>query len=97
MVMPPEPGNPKAPPFKIINLPVSDVRDIERGLKQLMSDIGEGKYGTVHNVVWIADRGNGKVEFGLLGYSGEPGLTAHLLMSIAQHNFISSIAGCEKK
>ena len=105
MVMPPEPGNPKYPPKdrehlypeemrrpKVVELPVADVRDIERGLNQLIADIGAGKYGAAHNVVWIVDCGNGRVEFGMLGGAAEPGPVAHLLMSLAQHRLVSETA-----
>lgn len=75
--------------MNLIEFPKANVRDIESGLHNLISDIGAGKYGAAHNVIWIIDCGNGKVEFGMLGDAGEPGPVAHLLMSLAQYKLIS--------
>jgi hypothetical protein len=68
---------------QLIEFPAADVRDIERGLHQLLDDIGAGKYDAAHNVVWVIDFGNGRIETGMLGASSEPGPVAHLLLAMA--------------
>lgn len=65
-------------------LPVKDVGDTARGLRQMAQDIEDGKYPDDVNVAWVMDCGNGEVQIGMLGHAAEPGPVAHLLFAIAQ-------------
>lgn len=77
---------------ELVAFPEVDVRDIERGLQKLLDDIGDGKYGAAHNVVWVVDCGDGKIDFGMLGSAAEPGAVAYFLMAMAMQKLASAVA-----
>lgn len=84
----PPPGYP--PLAEVKPLPVTSVRDVAGGLRRLADRIENGDFGSCHNVLWVLDKGNAKIEFGLLG-EGDAGLTALLLMRLAEHDFMQRI------
>lgn len=67
----------------LLKFPDVDIQDIPRGLRNLADAIEAGSWGDAHNVVWVVDCGDGKVELGMLGGTAEPGAVSHLLLGIA--------------
>lgn len=68
----------------VLQLPDRDQTDVPRTLRVLADRIERGEYGDAHNVAWVCDCGDSRIECGLAGAAPEPGATAHLLFSIAQ-------------
>lgn len=78
-------------PAAVIPLPTPDVRDIPRMLRSLADDVEKGTYDNAHNLAWVIDTGNGKVEVGLMGAAGETGAVAHLLFALAQQRILTGL------
>lgn len=70
--------------LKVVSLPTADVGDVSRGLRHIADQIEHGDFGHAHNLAWVIDCGDSRIELGMLGHSAEPGPTAHLLYAIAQ-------------
>lgn len=71
--------------LKVVPLNPSCAQDIPGALRALAERIETGGYGfAVHNVGWVMDCGDGRVEIGLLGAAPEPGATGHLLFALGQ-------------
>lgn len=75
--------------MKIVELPIQDGVDIPLGLRELANAIEAGDYDDAHNVVWVIDCGNSRVELGLLGRSASRGAESHLLLAIAMRRLES--------
>lgn len=76
----------------LLKFPDRDLTDVPRALKALADAIERGEYGDAHNVAWVVDCGDSRVECGFAGADPLPGATAHLLFAIAQRKLeISSI------
>lgn len=73
--------------MKVVELPVSDIGDVPRMLRTLADQIEAGDYGDAHNLAWVLDCGDGRIEVGLCGRAPEPGLTGHFLMAVGQRKF----------
>lgn len=69
--------------LNIIELPDRDLTDVPRALRALADGIERGDYGDAHNVAWVVDCGDSRIEIGMAGAAPEPGATAHLLFGIA--------------
>jgi len=70
--------------LNVVKLPVGDVQDIPRGLRELADDIENGKFDDAHLLAWVIDCGNSRVEIGMLGKSPEPGAVAYHLYGMAK-------------
>lgn len=70
--------------MKLIELPVKDIADLARGLRAIADGIEAGDYDDAHNLAWVLDCGNGRIEMGMLGRAASPGAEGHLLFAIAQ-------------
>lgn len=68
----------------VVKLPDRDLTDVPKTLRALADAIERGEYGDAHNVAWVIDCGDSRVECGMAGAAPEPGATAHLLFAIAQ-------------
>ena len=77
--------------LKVVELPQHKVSDVAGGLRRLAEQIEKGDFGPAHNLVWVIDTGNGKVEIGMLGHAGEPGAVGHLLLAMGQRRLESDI------
>lgn len=67
---------------KLLEFPPQDVCDISKALRNLADDVEAGKYGDAHNLAWIIDCGNCRIEVGLIGPCGELAPSLHYLMSL---------------
>ncbi len=84
--MTPPTRHPTEPAFRLAEvkpIPVKDVGDTVRGLRQMAQDIEDGKYPDDVCLAWVMDCGDGKVQIGMLGHSPSPGPEAHLLFAVA--------------
>lgn len=68
----------------LLQFPERDVSDIPASLRRLADEIERGEFGDAHNLGWVIDCGNSRVELGMLGKAPEPATTAHFLYSLAQ-------------
>lgn len=69
---------------ELVKLPDRNVQDIPRALRTLADEIEQGKIGgDCHNIAWVIDAGDGRVECGLLGPAAESGPTGYLLFGKA--------------
>ena len=75
----------------ILRLPDRDLTDVPRALRALADAIERGEYGDAHNVAWVVDCGDSRIEVGMAGAAPEPGATAHLLFAIAQRKLEKAI------
>ncbi len=66
-------------PAELLKLPDRNIQDIPRALRTLADQVEQGKLGDCHNIAWVVDVGDGRVECGLLGAAAEAGPTAYLL------------------
>ncbi len=78
-------------PLKVIELPVVDVSNVLQTLRNLADQIEEGKFGDAHNVAWVCDCGDNRIEIGLCGSSPEPGATGHFLFGLAMRILENSV------
>ena len=69
--------------MKLIQLPANDIRDVPRALRNLADDIERGEYGDSHNVGWVVDCGDARLEIGMAGAAAEAGITAYYLFGKA--------------
>lgn len=65
--------------------------DIPASLRQLADQIEAGEHGACHNLLWIIDSGNGEIDIGLMGKTGEAAPTAFLLAAAAQKRILNGI------
>lgn len=70
--------------LNVVQLPRADIVDLPRGLRALADEIESGKYGDAHNLAWVIDCGDGRIEIGMLGNTAQPGAEAHYLYALAQ-------------
>ena len=66
---------------EIINFPAKSIGDVPRALRQLADEIDAGKFDDAHNLAWVIDCGNSRIEVGLCGCAPEGGITAHYLFA----------------
>lgn len=66
----------------LVSLPDRDLRDIPRALRDLADSIEAGEYGAAHNLAWVIDCGDNRIEVGLLGAAPEPAPTAYFLFGL---------------
>ena len=67
---------------ELLKLPASDMRDVARMVRRIADGIEEGEFGQAHNMAWVMDCGNGRIEVGLLGAAPEPSALGHLLFAL---------------
>jgi len=75
---------------KVVQFPASGVEDVPTSLRNLADSIESGNFGDAHNLAWVIDCGDGRVECGLAGKSPSSGAEAHLLFAIAQRKIEGS-------
>lgn len=76
--------------MKLLKFPVQGIQDIPSGLRKLADDIESGKFDDAHNVAWIIDCGNSRIEYGLLGKAASPGAEFNILLDVTKHKFINA-------
>ncbi len=67
----------------LVQLPAVDIRDVTKGMRTLADQIERGEFGDAHNVAWVIDCGDSRIELGMLGAAAEAGITAHFLFALA--------------
>ena len=67
----------------VVEFPQRDVKDIPRMLREIANGIEAGEYGDAHNLAWVIDCGDSRIEIGLLGTAPEPGITCYYLFGKA--------------
>lgn len=80
-------------PMKVVAFPDISVGDVPRMVRAIADSIEEGKYGDAHNLAWVIDCGNGRIEIGLCGASPEAGATAYLLLGLAKRKIEDECIG----
>ena len=80
--------------LKLIDFPDRPAtQDIPSALRLLAAQIQAGEFDDVHNLAWVIDCGDSRVEIGLMGHAPQPGATGHLLFSLAQHKMLTGTIG----
>lgn len=65
--------------LSVVSFPSKDIRDIPLSLRALADSIELGLYDDAHNLAWVIDCGEGRIEAGLLGSAAEVSPTAYFL------------------
>jgi hypothetical protein len=69
--------------MNVVKLEVPCIGDVSEALRRLADAIDAGEYGDAHNLAWVIDCGDKRVECGLTGKGGEPAPLAHYLFALA--------------
>lgn len=67
---------------QLLSLPLSDVQDVPLLLRNLADAIERGDYGDAHNLAWVIDCGDSRIEVGLMGPCGELAPMLHYLLAL---------------
>ena len=79
--------------MNVVELPTKDIGDIPRGLRAIADAIEAGEYGDAHNLAWVIDCGNYRIEIGMLGHAAMAGAEGAYLFALAHTKLI--LAGLE--
>lgn len=80
-------------PLKVVPIPTSDISDVARGLRSLADAVERGDYQDAHNLAWVIDGGNGRIDIGMLGRAPEPAATAYFLYGLAKRRLEDGAIG----
>lgn len=69
---------------EVVKLPPTCFVDVPNALRELAKGIEAGEYGEAHNLAWVVDCGEGRIEVGLCGKAPETGVTAYFLLALGQ-------------
>lgn len=67
---------------QLLQFPPSRIDDVPRMLRHLAEGIEQGEFGDAHNIAWVIDCGNGRVECGMAGSAPEPAALGHFLFAL---------------
>jgi len=70
--------------LSVVSFPSKDIRNVPASLRALADSIEQGLYGAAHNLAWVIDCGDARIEAGLLGSAAEVAPTAYFLFGLAQ-------------
>ena len=70
--------------IKLVQLPKRDLCNLPLSLRNLADSIESGSFGDAHNLFWVIDCGDGRIEIGLLGQCADYSATAYLLNGLAR-------------
>lgn len=59
-------------------------QNIPNALREIAQSIEDGDYDDAHNLAWVMDCGDGRVEIGLLGPSPSPATMAYFLLGLGK-------------
>lgn len=79
--------------LKVVEIPVAGTLDVPSALRKLASQIEAGEFGDAHNLAWVIDCGDSRIECGLAGRAPEPGATGFMLFALAQRKIERGILG----
>jgi hypothetical protein len=74
----------------LLQFPDRDLADVPARLRALADQIEAGDYDDAHNLAWVIDCGNGRVELGVLGATPVPAAIAHFLFALGQRRLENS-------
>ena len=71
--------------LKVIEFPPQHAaQSVSEGLRAIADAIDNGEYGDAHNLSYVIDCGDSRIEIGLLGKAPEPALTAYFLFGLGK-------------
>lgn len=73
--------------LKVVDLPNGSVADVPGGLRRLADKIEAGEFGDAHNLAWVIDCGDSRIDIGMLGSAPEAGPLAYFLFGMAKAKF----------
>lgn len=79
------------PKFEVVQIPCTTVQDIPGMLRNLAESIESGELGTVSQLAYVLDVGEGTVDVGLMGQSHSPGTEAYFLLACGQKKIMGGI------
>ncbi len=79
------------PKFEVVELPTTPLQDIPAMLRNLAESIESGELGTVSQLAYVLDVGEGAVDVGLMGQSHSPGTEAYFLLACGQKKIMGGI------
>lgn len=79
------------PKFEVVELPCTPVQDIPAMLRNLANRVESGDFGTVANIAYVMDIGEGSIDVGLMGQSASPGTEAYFLLACGQKHILREI------
>lgn len=79
------------PKFEVVELPTTPLQDIPAMLRNLAESIESGELGTVSQLAYVLDVGEGAVDVGLMGQSHSPGTEAYFLLACGQKHILRGI------
>lgn len=79
------------PKFEVVELPTTPLQDIPAMLRNLAESIESGELGTVSQIAYVLDIGDGMVDVGLMGRSASPGTEAYFLLACGQKKIMGGI------
>ena len=74
--------------LNVVQIPSADIGDVPARLRSLAKNIEDGQFGDAHNVAWVIDCGNGRIEVGLIGPIAELAPSLHYLLSLGVQRVI---------
>ena len=77
--------------MKLLTFPQTGTNDIPAGLRKLADQIEADVYDDAHNLAWIIDCGDSRIEFGLLGKAISAGAEFNMLLDFAKYKIVSKI------
>jgi hypothetical protein len=77
--------------LKVVQFPGADVRDVAAQLRALADAVEKGEMGDAHNIAWVMDCGDSRLEFGMMGQSESFGANFVLLLNMALHRFMADL------
>lgn len=77
--------------MKLLKFPDVGTHDLAAGLRTLADKIDKGDYGDAHNLAWVIDCGDARIEIGLLGKTASAGAEFNLLLDTAKNRLVKSL------
>ena len=69
---------------EVKTLPTGNLSDVPSRLRALADSIEAGDFADAHNLAWVIDCGNGRLEIGLLGRCAELSSTLYYLLGLGK-------------
>jgi hypothetical protein len=77
--------------LRVIQFPDKDINDIPGTLRKLADQIEAGDYDDAHNLAWVIDCGDSRIEVGMMGKAPEPATLAHFLFALGQRKLEGAV------
>ena len=76
---------------KLVTFTGTSVQDIPGALRTLADQIAAGEFGDAHELAWVIDCGDCRLEIGLLGAATNPAASAHFLLHLGMQKLIQAV------